>query len=283
MFSMTPESNLIASRTETLIKGDHPDLASLAPGVQARPFASAALGARNFSTGLVIIEPGAKLTYHKHTFSEAITVLEGELNFDVEGRRYQLYALDCIHVPAGTVHAALNPSRRETCIAHYAFATENATRELVDKSFSHVIRGLDDPRPGEPEHLARYFKTDKYPLAQGTRFRDLFARRFGSAGICGGYGEFSPGTGLPCHIHEYDESITIVRGEAVCEVAGRRYKVSNRDTVLIPQGLCHRFFNDSSDTMAMVWVYAGDEPERTILDVGYCLGTMTLEAGGKAA
>jgi hypothetical protein len=26
--------------------------------------------------------------------------------------------------------------------------------------------------------------------------------------------------------------------------------------------------------MAMVWVYAGDEPERTILDAGYCDGTL---------
>ena len=190
MFSMTPESNLIASRTESLVKGDHPDLVELAPGVWARPYASPAIGARNFSTGTVILEPNARLTYHKHTFSEAITVLEGELNFDVEGRRYQLYALDCVHVPAGTVHAALNPSSRETCIAHYAFATETATRELVDTTYSHIIRGLNEPKPEEPEHLARYFNTDKYPLAQGTRFRDLFAKRFGSSGICGGYGEF---------------------------------------------------------------------------------------------
>ncbi len=29
--------------------------------------------------------------------------------------------------------------------------------------------------------------------------------------------------------------------------------------------------------MAMIWVYAGSEPERNILDVGYCKGTLEWE------
>lgn len=260
-------------RTEQVTQGNHQNLVPLAPGVQVRPFVSAANGARNLSTGLVLLQPGAKLPYHKHTFSEAITVLEGELSFEVEGRRYQLNPLDCMHVPAGVVHMAMNPLK-ETCIAHCAFATDTASREEVDAKYGTIVRGLDIPKPNEPEHVARFFKSDRYPLAAGTRFRDLFAGRYGSKGICGGYGEFSPGTGLPCHTHKYDESITIVKGEAVCEVAGRRYIVSNRDTVLVPTGLCHRFYNNSKESMAMVWVYAGDEPERTVLDEGYCLGTL---------
>jgi quercetin dioxygenase-like cupin family protein len=261
-------------RQEHLARGNHPNLVELAPGVHVRPFISAETGSRNLCTSAVIIQPGGKLPYHRHTFSEAITILEGEMTFDVEGRRYQLNMYDSLHVPAGIVHAASNTTRKPV-VAHSAFATDTPSRENVPNAYAIINRGLDSPRAHEPEHIARYFKTDKYPLATGTRFRDLFAARFGSKGICGGYGEFSPGTGLPCHFHKYDESITIVRGRAVCEVEGRRFDVSDNDTVMVPTGRVHRFYNNSDDVMAMVWVYAGDEPERTVVDDGYCIGTLT--------
>jgi len=61
--------------------------------------------------------------------------------------------------------------------------------------------------------------------------------RFGSVGICGGYGEFNPGSSLPCHLHKYDESITIIKGEAICEVAGKRYLLSDCDTGFVPEGV----------------------------------------------
>jgi quercetin dioxygenase-like cupin family protein len=259
-------------RTEQVVRGNSPNQVEIAPHVKFRPFAAAAIGAQNLTTGTVTFEPRAKLAYHRHSFSEAITVIEGELTFDVEGRRYRLSALDCIHVPAGTVHAAWNSAGNEECVCHSAFATSEPSRELVDANFATMVRGLDNPKPNEPEHISRYFKTGKYPLAEGTRFRDLFAGRFGSKGICGGYGEFEPGTGLPCHIHKYDESITIVRGAAVCQVAGNEYIVSGLDTALVPEGRPHRFFNDTNSVMSMIWVYAGDEPEREVLDQDYCSG-----------
>jgi hypothetical protein len=31
----------------------------------------------------------------------------------------------------------------------------------------------------------------------------------------------------------------------------------------------------------MVWVYAGDEPERALVDPGYCEGTLPLDAPRK--
>ena len=74
--------------------------------------------------------------------------------------------------------------------------------------------------PKDPEHISRFRTAEKYELAEGTQFFDLFAGRFGSVGICGGYGKFQPGTSLPCHIHDYDESITIVEGRG--HLRGRR-------------------------------------------------------------
>ncbi len=46
-------------------------------------------------------------------------------------------------------------------------------------------------------------------------------------GICGGPSIFQPGTSLPCHGHGFDESITIVTGRAVCQVAGKECELAD--------------------------------------------------------
>jgi quercetin dioxygenase-like cupin family protein len=124
------------------------------------------------------------------------------------------------------------------------------------------------------ESVVRFSEISPYELSPGALFRDLFASRLGSVGICGGYGIFAPGSSLPCHTHQFDESITIIQGKAVCLVQGQPYQLSDCDTALVPEGLPHRFLNQSDDPMAMIWVYAGKEPERTIVESGYCSGEL---------
>ncbi len=240
-------------------------------------FASAECGASAMSTGIVTLGCGGVLPYHRHTFSEAVTILQGKAQFEVEGRRYLLRPFDCVHVPTGFPHEASNASPDRNLVALWAFASPVPTRELVDAKFAVEVRS--DPRPGDPENILRFGKASKYELADGTEFLDLFAGRFGAVGICGGYGRFGPGSSLPCHIHEYDESITIIEGEAVCEVAGKRHHLKAYDTAFVPTGRPHRFLNESSGPMAMVWVYAGSEPARTIVDVGRCTGRAEGERG----
>ncbi len=214
------------------------------------------------------------MPYHKHAFSEAVTILVGEASIAVEGRNYLLRAFDCIHVPSGLAHEVKNVRADAMLVAHWAFATSVPSRELSEDRFAVENRRLGSPLPGDPEHIVRFADAHKYNLADGTEFRDLFAGRFGAVGICGGYGEFNPGCSLPCHIHEYDESISIVKGQAICEVMGKRYRLSDCDTAFVPRGRPHRFLNESQSPMAMVWVYAGCEPARAILDVGYCDGSL---------
>ncbi|HEV2494087.1 MAG TPA: cupin domain-containing protein [Terriglobia bacterium] len=140
----------------------------------------------------------------------------------------------------------------------------------MEDTFATEDRGFSNPHDNDPEQIVRFQDAPKYGLADGTQFCDLFAGRFGADGICGGYGEFRPGSSLPCHIHEFDESITIVTGEAICEVVGRRYRLSDCDTALVPRGRPHRFLNQSQVRMAMVWVYAASEPERVIVPTRRC-------------
>ena len=244
----------------------------LVEGVSVVFFANGELGANGFSTGLARFKPGAQLPCHKHECGESITVLQGECDIAIEGRIYRLAPYDSIHVPAGMAHGmkSLEPSR--DFLAHVAFSSATVTRELVTVPFAERdLRDAVASRKGG-EALSRFSRAEEYELSANALFRDLFAKRLGSKGICGGYGRFAPGASLPCHTHLYDESITIVEGGATCLVAGRRYSLSGCDTALVPQGQPHRFINETNEPMAMVWVYAGDEPERVIVDNAICSG-----------
>jgi quercetin dioxygenase-like cupin family protein len=265
---LTPKERMIPVSSAGLVPG-------ISGGVQIRTFVSSACGATSFSTYLAIFEPGARLALHQHPVSEALTVVEGEAVLQVEGRIYRMSLLDCAHVPAGEPHAVSNDSPDCELIIHTAFASAQPTRELVDQQFRIDDRRFGDPTASDPENIIRFAKSPIYELAPEAFFTDLFARRFGAVGICGGYGRFQPGASLPCHIHEFDESITIIQGSAKCMVQGRQYELSGCATAHVPEGLPHRFLNQSNQEMAMIWVYAGGEPDRQIVENGYCSGTLS--------
>lgn len=266
------------SRREVITRMDGPATAELAPGTELRVLATGSLGAVGLTTALATFQPRAELPYHRHPFSEVIIALSGEALVQIEGRRYRLRPFDAMHVPAGTPHAVHNASNECDAVLHSSFASETSTREAVTHEF--LIEDLELTTPHCPENLIRFATAPVYELAPRAHFRDLFARRFGARGICGGYGVFEPGASLPNHFHAYDESITIVSGQAVCQVAGREYSLADCATACIPRGRPHRFLNRSDQPMAMIWVYAGDEPERTLVEDGDCEGALNWTALG---
>lgn len=279
-----PQSSGLAFRSsargEKVISGRSRNLAELSAGVHLRELASEASGVKGMSTWIAVFSPATGLPYHRHDVSEAIAVLSGEARVGVEGRNYRLGPLDCLHVPAGVAHSTANPSGKKKLMLHNSFGAVHPERYLAKESFESVeqIGGIPDAE--DPEHVVKIAQSQRYELSRGTSFCDLFAGRFGSVGICGGYGEFQPGSSLPCHNHDYDESITIVKGTATCEVMGRRYQLSGHDTAMVPSGRPHRFLNESSDVMAMIWVYAGNEPHRNIVNARFCNGEWKWKGRG---
>lgn len=262
------------NRTERIMPGDGDRASELAPGIRLHIFAGGHVGAQGLTTCKVTMQAQSMLAYHTHPCSEAITVLEGRSQVLVEGRRYHLEPHDSVHVPGGVAHSVRGASTNAPTVLHTAFASEAPTRDFVASRFE-VVDCLESDASW-PEHVTRFEGAAIYQLAPQARFRDLFGGRFGARGICGGYGIFEPGTSLPCHLHHFDESITIVTGRAVCQVAGREYELSGYDTAWVPRGRPHRFINRSDKPMAMIWVYAGDTPDRVILDQGYCEGVLSI-------
>jgi quercetin dioxygenase-like cupin family protein len=239
-------------------------------GVIFQPLVGAHINARHLTTGIVNFMPGAGLPYHTHPHGEAITLLSGEAAVEVEGRRYLLEPLDNVYIPAGMAHAAFNASASKPAQFHIAMDSHEPQRTLVEPAFVQRLMHREENGPRGAERISRHATTAWYEPNPGARFQDYFNRDLGSTGMSGGYGIFQPGGRLPCHLHDFDESITIVEGTATCVVEGREYLLSDCATALAPRGRCHYFINNSKSPMAMIWVYAGDLPQRLVLEEKCC-------------
>lgn len=277
--SLTPESATKVAplaRPPESMRPDRPEVMNsvgagpkveLARGVNFECLVGSHNQARRLTTGIVTFAPGATLPYHNHTFSESITLLSGSAIVEVEGRSYSLKKLDNVVVPAGRVHAARNSSTTEPAVFHIALASDSPTRTLVEKFFPR--RTMPDDSTGFPgaERVNRFATAKRFAAGPNTEFIDFFnADLIPGLEMSGGYGLFHPTGRLPAHVHDFDESICIISGQATCVVEGRRYSMRDSATALQPRGRVHYFINETQATMEMLWVYAGPKPERIVVE-----------------
>jgi len=183
----------------------------------------------------------------------------------VQGRVYELGPLDNIVIPRELAHTASNPSDQDA-VLHIAMASHAPTRTLVEDRFTQQAMSTDSTGQPGAERVNRQATAPRFAAGPGTEFIDFFnVDLLPNIEMSGGYGLFHPGGRLPAHVHDFDESISIIDGAATCIVEGKRYTLSRCATALVPRGRVHYFINDSQATMAMIWVYAGPRPERIIV------------------
>ena len=86
--------------------------------------------------------------------------------------------------------------------------------------------------------------------------------------ITTGQTSFQPGTGLPLHSHNYEESVLILEGEAVAQIDDDTYDLEVGQATWVPAGVPHRFYNRGEGVMRIYWVYGGRDVTRTITATG---------------
>lgn len=259
-----PDRREVMSRADSILP------ARFCDGVEVRELVGAGRGARGVFTGLLTLEPGHSTSSYTRPDNEVLILLDGEAAVDVEERRHHLATLDHAAIPASLSRRIVNLSAVRPATFHVSVASSSPTHTTVDGRVSPVDQPIDWTGPASAERIGRNAPEARHELAPGAMFQDFFNASMGMTGICGGYGLFEPGARLPCHRHEFDESITIVQGLATCVVEGNRYELSDNATALVPQGRCHYFINLTDKPMAMIWVYAGDMPDRIVLEESYC-------------
>jgi quercetin dioxygenase-like cupin family protein len=262
-----PPELMRPDRPEVMIAVGEGSMHEVAPGVRFEELVGGGTGARGLTTGIVTFAPGGRLPYHRHTFDESLTLLQGKVTIEVDGRSYTLDPLDNVTIPSGVAHAATNPSSDEPATVHIAMATDSLSRELVDGPANH--RRMSDDTHGRvgPEYVTRFRLARRHCLGDDAWFTDYCnGDLLSGTTLSGGYGTFDPAGRLPAHLHDFDESICIVEGEATCVVEGRRYRLADGATALQPRGRVHYFVNESNGPMGMIWFYAGPYPKRIVVD-----------------
>jgi mannose-6-phosphate isomerase-like protein (cupin superfamily) len=240
------------------------------PGVELCSLVSAECGSRDLFTALLTLGPRASYPLYTRPFTEVLILVEGDASIEVEDRRYRVGPLDAMTVSARIARRVVNLSSSQPAVFHLSLASGTPEQTWVNGRFAVVQQSTKELGRAGAERICRHDAAAQFDLAPFARFQDLFNADLGAHGICGGYGLFEPGARLPCHRHEFDESITIVQGTATCIVEGRRYELSANATALVPQGRCHYFINLTLEPMAMIWVYAGNLPDRIVIDETFC-------------
>ena len=265
---VSPPAHMRPDRPESVTTSEHAEIVALQTGVTFAGHVGAFNGARSLTTGIVTFEPGAELSQHMHPASESITVLEGNAEIAVEGRTYLLGPRDNILIPRWLPHRARNADAKRSLQLHVALAMAPVERTLVDRTF--VTRAMANDSAGQAgaERVTRIATAPRTThVGPGTEFVDYFnADLVPGLEMSGGWGLFQPDGRLPAHLHDFDESISIVGGAATCRVEGREYAVCDGGTALVPRGRIHYFINPTNTTMEMIWVYAGPQPERIVVD-----------------
>jgi quercetin dioxygenase-like cupin family protein len=91
----------------------------------------------------------------------------------------------------------------------------------------------------------------------------------GGRSMLNGITAIAPGSAVPLHTHNCEESVFVLSGEGIAHIDGRDHPVRPHDTSLIPANIPHCFRNESSDEPLMIfWTYASIDATRTIVATG---------------
>lgn len=102
----------------------------------------------------------------------------------------------------------------------------------------------------------------------GARTTPLVTRRCGSTSLINGITAFDPGAAIGLHMHNCEESVMVIEGEAIAEIDGVRHHLNTNDTTWIPANVPHRFINATERPMRIFWTYATVDATRTMIATG---------------
>ncbi len=129
-------------------------------------------------------------------------------------------------------------------------------------------------------HVIDFGKQNPIDRGTGVKTVPLAGKWIDSTSLTNGVTMFEPGAAIARHYHNCDESVTILEGEAACEVDGEVFTMKAYDTTFVPAGIPHRFWNESDTQMKILWTYASVTVTRTFTETGETVGH--LSAGDQA-
>lgn len=116
-------------------------------GIQTIPLVTKEIGSEHMTTGLTRFPVGAKVPMHSHNCDEQVTILEGEAEAELDGRRHRLHAYDTTLIPANKPHRFVNVGTAPLAIL-WIYASSEVTRTFAEtgETVAHLsVRDLVSP------------------------------------------------------------------------------------------------------------------------------------------
>ena len=124
----------------------------------------------------------------------------------------------------------------------------------------------------KPDVKPAMLRPDELPSVDrggGNRTIPLVTRATDSRQMLTGMTMIGPGSAIPWHFHDCEETVLVLEGEGFAEMGDECIAVRPMDATWIPSNLPHRFRNGSSDKpLKIMWVYASVEATRTMVETG---------------
>ena len=103
----------------------------------------------------------------------------------------------------------------------------------------------------------------------GIRTTPLVTAAVGSREMLNGITTLDPLAAVPLHIHNCEESVLVLDGEACAHIDGVETDLHPGDTSWIPSNVPHFFRNlSTTEPMSIFWTYASIDATRTIIETG---------------
>jgi putative monooxygenase len=97
----------------------------------------------------------------------------------------------------------------------------------------------------------------------------LVSGKVGSRQMINGITVIAAGQSIALHTHNCEESVCVIEGSGLVEIAGMDHAVDTFDTTWLPANTPHRFKNPSGPgPLKIFWIYASADATRTLVATG---------------
>lgn len=135
-----------------------------------------------------------------------------------------------------------------------------------------------NPNPSSPAMVLRPGEIEPFDRGSGV-VTIPYVGRWNSTvnSITTGVTVFEPGTGIPLHSHNVEESVLVLGGQATVILGEETFDVVAGDATWIPKDIPHRFVNRGDGQLRIYWVYAGRYVTRTTSSTGKTVAHLSDE------
>jgi quercetin dioxygenase-like cupin family protein len=124
----------------------------------------------------------------------------------------------------------------------------------------------------DPYEIFRPQELPAIDRGNGAKTTPLVTAKAGAKDFLNGMTVFEPGAQIAHHSHNVAESVMVIKGTAVVNVAGQEHLLHTFDTTFVPAEIPHHFKNASAtEEMRIFWTYGSIDATRTIIETGVTL------------